>query len=265
MSQKIAVVGVGFLGSELMTALRLRGENPCSIDPAAPADFACRATELPTYLTPQAFRLIFCCQATHGGDVSAYRSVYLDSVRALHQRFPAARLIFCSSTSVYRTASGEKADENAPTRTDSPRAEILLNTESEVLALGGIVARLAPLYGKGRCELLRRHLAGEARLPGPSNRVLNYLHRDDAVSALLRLAERGQKASVCNVCSESLTHAEAYRLLETCTGRAASATYSPPSQRGTGDTTILCPRLRALGWTPRHTLAEFFTASLHAS
>jgi len=260
-SPGIAVVGTGFLGSCLVAALRAQGRRVVGIDPVAPADLPCTAADLPPDFAGEAFRLIFCCMATHGGDAAAYRSCYLGSALELVHRFPQARLVFCSSLSVYCATGGQTADEQAPTRSDSPRAALLLQAESAVLGSGGIVARLAALYGEGRNELLRRHLAGENRLPGPGSRILNYLHRDDAVSALLCLAERGQGRHVYNVCGESLPHAEAYRLLETCTGIPAAAECAPPSRRSAGNLLPDCRRLRALGWVPRRRLQDFFRSS----
>lgn len=256
----VAVVGAGFLGSRLIAALRQGGTPVSGIDPVAPADFACSAAGLPENLAPGAFQLIFCCMATHGGDAAAYRACYPGTVRALLGRFPAARLVFCSSLSVYGVRGGGRADENAPTRRDSARADMLLEAEAAVSAAGGVIARLAPLYGETRCELLRRHLAGESRLPGPETRVLNYLHVQDAVSALLLLAGESHAHGPYNVCGESLPHAQAYRLLQRCTGVPAAADCSPPGRRGASDLLPDCGRLRALGWAPRFRLQDFFRA-----
>ena len=68
-----------------------------------------------------------------------------------------------------------------------------LEAEQAVLEQGGVVARLVPLYGPGRCELLRRYREGLPCLPGAPGRFMNYLHRDDAVSALLLLAVQQRK------------------------------------------------------------------------
>lgn len=258
----IAVVGTGFLGSRLLAVLRAQGREVIGIDPVAPADIPCAAADLPEERARDSFRLIFCCMATHGGDAIAYRACYVDTVHALIRRFPEARLVFCSSLSVYALGGGARAVETSPTRTDSQHVSILLQAETAVLGADGIVLRLAPLYGEGRCELLRRHLAGERRLAGPKGRILNYIHRNDAVSALLCLAEQGERGTIYNVCGESLPHAEVYRLLESCTGRISAAECAPPSHRGASDLLPDCSRLRALGWIPRHHLQDFFRKTM---
>lgn len=243
-AQPAWVVGTGFLGSALCRALPL-----ClGIDSAAPADICGDAAD-PAVLARAAARLepqvVFCCMATHGGDAAAYRHAYLDVVAAL-PRGP--RVVFCSSTS-----AGHGAGE---------RKDILRAAEQAVLERGGVVARLAPLYGPGRCELLRRHLAGEPRLPGPPARPLNYLHVQDAAAALLLLA--AAPAAVYPVCGESLSKSAAYALLERLTGVPAAAADAPASHRGLAEHAVDSAAIRALGWAPRHSLADFISLSCHA-
>lgn len=239
------VVGTGFLGSCLLRAL----PHAVGIDSAVPADVCGNAAD--AAVLAQAVKLlepecIFCCTATHGGDAEAYRRAYADVVQALP---PGVCVVFCSSTSVEH-AGGE-------------RQQILRAAEDAVLARGGVVARLAPLYGPGRCELLRRHLAREPRLAGEDGRVLNYLHVQDAVSALLHLAACGESRCY-TVSGESFTKAEAYALLERLTGIPASATDAAYSCRGGGSRAVDCSAIRALGWNPAHTFADFVTAQCHA-
>ena len=92
--------------------------------------------------------------------------------------------------------------------------------ESAVLGQGGVVARLVPLYGPGRCELVRRYLAGEPCLPGGAGRCMNYVHRDDAVAALRLLAADGE--GVYNLCGESFTKGEMYARLHAAYGAMAA-------------------------------------------
>lgn len=239
------VVGTGFLGAALLRAL----PHAIGIDCAAPADVrgdAADAAVLARAAQTLAPQLVFCCTATHGGDAAAYRHAYADVVSALP---PGARAVFCSSTSV----------EHA----DGERQRILRAAEDAVLARGGVVARLAPLYGPGRCELLRRHLAGEPRLAGEGARVLNYLHVQDAVDALLLLAARGESRCY-TVCGESFSKAEAYALLERLTGVPAAHADAAPSRRGCGGAAADTAAIRALGWHPARRFADFVTDTCHA-
>ena len=132
-----------------------------------------------------------------------------------------------------------------------------------MLARGGVVARLSALYGPGRCELLRRHLAGEPKLAGAPERMLNYLHVQDAVAALLVLAQSGESRRY-TVCGESFSKAAAYALLERLTGVPAADADAAPSHRGCRCDAADSSAIRALGWSPQHTFAEFVTRHCHA-
>ena len=239
------VVGTGFLGAELLRAL----PHAVGIDCAAPADVQGDAAD--TAVLARAAGLlapewVFCCTATHGGDAAAYRHAYADVVSALP---PHVRVVFCSSTSVEH-AEGE-------------RQQILRAAEDAVLARGGVVARLSALYGPGRCELLRRHLSGEPKLAGAPGRMLNYLHVQDAVAALLVLAQSGESRRY-TVCGESFSKAEAYALLERLTGVPAADADAAPSHRGCGCGAADSSAIHALGWSPQHTFADFVTRQCHA-
>ncbi len=214
-AQPAWILGTGFLGSRLRRLL----PQSIGIDRAAPAEVQGDAAD-PAVLTraeslmPPA--LIFCCLSTRGGEAAEYRRTYLDVVRALPV---SARIIFCSSLS-----AGAGASE---------KAGILREAEQCVLARGGVVVRLAALYGEGRCELLRRHRAGEPRLAGKETRRLNYIHVDDAAAALLAAA--AAPSGIYAACGDCLSKSEAYALLEEVTGIPAAAESAPAGRRGLTD------------------------------
>ena len=58
-----------------------------------------------------------------------------------------------------------------------------------MLGTGGAVARLAGLYGPGRCVPLQKLLDGKAIIEGNGDRVMNLLHQLDAAGTLRFLAE----------------------------------------------------------------------------
>ena len=159
----------------------------------------------------------------------------------------AGHCVFCSSSSLYAGVS--------------ERSSVLAAAESVVLAAGGCVARLVPLYGHGRCELLRRHLAGEPCLPGAPERVLNYVHVEDAAAALQLLAEKAC-GGIYAVCGQIFTKAEAYDFLERITGVPTSAQSSSPGRRTATSAPVSAEKLCALGWAPQHTFADFVSREL---
>ena len=52
--------------------------------------------------------------------------------------------------------------------------------EELVIGTGGAVARLAGLYGPGRCAPLEKLLQGKAIIQGDGTRTMNMLHQLDA-------------------------------------------------------------------------------------
>ena len=257
--RQVWVVGSGFLGSALAAACRTAGERVLTIDPVAEADVQGSAAETPVLrqaLVRLVPHVVYCCTATHGGTAEDYCAAYPAVAAALVGNLPAScRLVFCSSTSLYAAAQGERITEEAPLQASTERAQLLMDAESVVLGQGGVVARLVPLYGPGRCELVRRYLAGEPCLPGGAGRCMNYVHRDDAVAALRLLAADGE--GVYNLCGESFTKGEMYARLQETIGLPVPAQESAPSKRGVSDMLVDSARLRSLGWVPRHDMLAF--------
>lgn len=250
------VIGPGFLGAALAGGCRAAGDAVLTLGPQG-ADVPGDASQ-PGVLREALGRMVpdvvFCCAATHGGSVGDYRRCYPELVRAVCA-VTRARVVFCSSSSVYGGVDGSVADEGAACLATGQRALLLLEAERLVLEAGGSVARLVPMYGPGRFELLRRHLAGEPRLPGDDGRLLNYVHRDDAVRALRLMAAAA--SGVYNVSHDCLTLGEAYAMLEELTGVPRSALSSPVSCRGRSSRRVVAGRLAALGWYPRWCVRDF--------
>lgn len=259
--QRVWVLGCGFLGSALAAAYRAAGGCVVTVDSAAPADICGSAADagvLRLALERMVPDVVFCCTATHGGTADDYRCSYVEVVQQLAALQPVAcRLVFCSSSSLYEGAG--VVTEESPVKNTAGRVQMLLAAEHLVLEQGGVVARLVPLYGPGRCELVRRYLAGEPCLPGAPQRMLNYLHRDDAVAALMQLAQ-APAGRVYNVCGESFTKEGIYARLQEKLGLPVPQQESPPSARGVSDMLVDCSHLRSLGWSPKHSLAAFAAA-----
>ncbi len=247
------VVGCGFLGSCLLEACRAAGMKALGIDREASADVQGDASSPDVLAAARALvepEFIFCTVATHGGDEAAYRTAYLNLPRALHAACPAARLVFCSSSSVYGGQGGDEVTEASPCRAASSKARLLLEAEAAVWSMGGVVARLVPLYGGGRCELLRRFVQREPELAGEEGRVLNYVHRADAARALLCLAV-AKGVRVVNVCAESFSKAVVYGELSRLTGLSRVGAVAEGGQRGVSNQRVSSTLLRSLGWVPQ--------------
>ena len=243
---RVWILGYGFLGQVLADKCRATGADVLGIDrsSATGADLCADSTVPATIFqaiemsggTPS---VIFCCLSTRGGTVEDYRHCYLQTVQNLESAHLLENCIFCSSSSIYGAAN--------------ERTAVLAECEQRILSFGGCVARLVPLYGPGRCELLRRHLAGEPCLPGAPERVLNYVHVEDAASARMLLAER-EVSGYCDVWGESFTKSQTYAELERVTDIPASQAESLPGRRSYTSIAICADTLRTLGWVPEHRL-----------
>lgn len=203
------------------------------------------------------------CAASGKGGADVYRQVYLDGCRNLTETFPGIPLLFTSSTSVYAQIDGSEVTEESPAEPDRETGRILLETERHVLDHGGIVTRLAGIYGPHRSILLKKFLHGEAIIEEDGRRYINQIHRDDASAAILHLASlqstiRNQQSAIVNrplfnLCdSTPLTQRETYERMSELFSRPLPPTGPRDLDRKRGWThkRVSNAKLRATGWEP---------------
>lgn len=201
--------------------------------------------------------VVHCASSGRRGP-DAYEQVYLEGAQNLHAAFPAATLLFTSSTSVYPQTNGETVTEASEADPDRATGKILRKTEEFVLQNDGIVARLAGLYGPGRSVLLQRFLNGTAIIETGTSRFLNQLHRDDATKALATLLFKTPetKGQIYNVVDGNpSTQRDTFEKLALHFGKSAPPEGLPDPNRKRGWThkAISCQKLKTLGWTPTYT------------
>ena len=226
---------------------------PCDISDAdAVRAIAARFGESPDFV-------IHCASSGRGG-ADAYRAVYLEGARNLLDALAPQRLIFTSSTSVYAQGDGSLVTEDSPAEPPRETGRILRESEELVLARGGIVARLAGIYGPGRSVLLRKFFTGEAVIESDGARIVNQVHRDDIASALRVLVEK-RAAGIFNVTDDTpMPQREIYAWLAQCFERPLppSGPIDPNRKRGWTSKRVSNAKLRALGWVPQ--FPSFFDA-----
>ena len=174
--------------------------------------------------------------------------------RNLTEKLPGVPFLFTSSTSVYSQTDGSVVSEESPTEPDRETGRLLLEAERITLDTGGVVARLAGIYGPGRSVILRKFLSGEAMIEEDGRRYLNQIHRDDAARAILHLATNSVRGGIFNVCdSKPLTQLECYQRLSEIFNRPL-----PPSgprdlerKRGWTHKRVSNDKLVASGWRPQ--------------
>jgi nucleoside-diphosphate-sugar epimerase len=213
------------------------------------------------------FDAVIHCASSSGGDAEMYRQVYLDGARNLLEMFPESRLLFTSSTSVYAQRDGSWVTEESETKPTGETSQILLETEGLVLANGGIVARLAGIYGPGRSVLLTRLLESTAIIDAENDRFVNQVHRDDIAAALFLLLNReAERAGIYNVVDDQpMLQSECYRWLAHRLNRPLPPIGKSKQQRKRGESNkrVSNAKLRRFGWTPQYrTFAEAMEKSI---
>lgn len=257
-TKHVLIIGAGYLGTALANRLNHDGFHPILADNQIRegvfhADIAdidslnLLANDIPT---PD---IIILAVSTKGGDVSDYKNTYLNGVNNVFSCFPDSTVIFCSSTSVYGITDGRWATETHNVYPQTTKGKILLEAEQLVLDHHGVVARLAAIYGPNRCELVNKFITKHQSLSTETDKWVNYIHRDDAASAITLLCQLRQSGKIVNISdSTPLTLDEIYQylhnLLETQNDLA-----SPPERsknRGLTNQRISCNLLLSLGWEP---------------
>src|SRR6266487_2614617 len=210
------------------------------------------------------------CASSRGGNADTYRQIYLNGARNLLDRFVGSIIVFTSSTSVYAQTDGSWVTEESETKPTRQTGRTLLETENLVLAHGGIVARLAGIYGPGRSSLLSKFLSEEATVDPESDRFINQVHRDDIATALLFLLDRQpQEKQIYNVVDDQpIRQSECYRWLAEKLNRPLPPIGKSTRRykRGDSNKRVSNAKLRKLGWTPRYpSFADAMKKSILAS
>jgi nucleoside-diphosphate-sugar epimerase len=186
-------------GAEELTAAGIR---PLVGDITRPADLAG---------LPGPFDWVINAVSSSKGGEEAYREVYLQGTRNLIDWLaggPIKKFVYTSSTSVYGQTDGSLVKEDAPTEPSSATSQLLVETEQLLLAASrdrgfpGVVLRVAGIYGPERGHLFLQYLRNEARIAGKGDRLINMIHRDDVVGAVIAALQSGRAGQVYNVCDD---------------------------------------------------------------
>ncbi len=197
---RIAVLGCGYVGAEFARQARAAGHEVLGVVRSEASRDKLRAEGLPAEAfdlhagdwarLPRRFDAVVYAASTGGGGPEAYALAYDLGVRralAWARDVGASRFAFTSSTGVYRQDDGSLVDEESVVG-GAPTADAILGGERAVLSSGfakARVLRFGGLYGPGRHHLVDQLRRGENVVGGRVDHYINYLHRDDAASALL--------------------------------------------------------------------------------
>jgi len=139
-------------------------------------------------------------------------------------------VIFASTVAVYGDRSGLWLEEDMPVLPNTSYGQSKAAAESMLLDSGLPVriARLAGVYGPGFAVLMAdRMQRGRAWLPGEGRNVVPMIHVDDAVAALICIADRGGDGQIYNVSDRRpLSTKEFYELVHRHAGGAPARFWS---------------------------------------
>ncbi|MGI8889350.1 MAG: NAD-dependent epimerase/dehydratase family protein [Chthoniobacterales bacterium] len=266
---RILIAGCGYVGSVTADLFHAEGwevegwtHSPESAAQLAAKPYRTRAVDITERSAVESaaleFDAVIHCASSGGGGPENYRKVYLEGSRNLYATLRPDRFLYTSSTSVYAQTEGQWVDEESAAEPGHETGKILRETEESVRQNGGLVARLAGIYGPGRSALLRKFLSSEARLDGEGTRYLNNVHRDDIAAALFHLLnlakDRLTAGSIINVTDDiPLKQREAYEWLAAEFDRPFPPAATAPStrKRGASNKRVSNRKLKSLGWQPK--------------
>ena len=215
---RVLIVGCGYvglpLGAELVRQghevsglrrsvegcdeLKAAGIQPLAGDITRPEDLAG---------LPAPFDWVVNTVSSSKGGAEEYRSVYLDGTRHLIDWLagtPLKKFVYTSSTSVYGQADGSLVKEDAPAEPASETSRLLVETENLLVTavrerkFPAVILRVAGIYGPERGHLFQQYLRNEARIAGKGDRILNMIHREDLVTAIMAALKSGRSGEIYN-------------------------------------------------------------------
>jgi nucleoside-diphosphate-sugar epimerase len=201
------------------------------------------------------FELVIHCASSSRGDSEVYQEVFMKGCDFMNRHQAQAHRLMVSSTSVYGETAGEIVTEITPPRPATMTGQILSLAEKEVLGSRGVVVRSAGIYGPGRGVLWEKFRRGEAVIEGDGLRWINQVHRDDLVSALLFLVEKGEPGQIYNASdNEPVTQLDFYRWCAEFLQKPLPP-YGPVNtqrKRGLTNKRVSNAKLRGLEWKPTY-------------
>ncbi|MFA6545767.1 MAG: SDR family oxidoreductase [Limisphaerales bacterium] len=266
---RVLIVGCGYVGLPLGAELVRRGHVVFGLRRDADGAGELRAAGITPVVgdvtqpeslqaLPGPFDWVVNTVSSSKGGADVYRSVYVEGTRNLIAWLadgPLRKFVYTSSTSVYAQADASEVTEESAAEPMAETGRLLVETENLLLAAArergfpAMVLRLAGIYGPERGHLFQQYLRDEARISGDGSRLLNMIHRDDAVGAIIAALERGETGRIYNVADdEPVSQLEFFRWLSGQLGRplppSASAEERAGRKRGVTNKRVSNRRLR---------------------
>jgi nucleoside-diphosphate-sugar epimerase len=206
--------------ADALETLKAAGIHPLVVD-------ICKREDLENL--PRDFDWVVNTVSSNKGGAAEYQDVYLNGTRNLIEFFasnPPKKFVYTSSTSVYGQVDGSLVKESSPTEPLGETSQILVQTENLLLdaarqkKISAIVLRVAGIYGPDRGHLFLQYLRNEARISGKGERLINMIHRDDVVGAIIAALKSGRAGEIYNaVDDEPVAQIHFFRWLSETLGK----------------------------------------------
>jgi nucleoside-diphosphate-sugar epimerase len=264
MPKSVLIVGCGFVGLPLAREFAVSGWETCAFVASEASMAKLHGESFRAYaldirdeanfrnLAKRTFDVVIHCASSGRGGVADYEAVFWLGTRNLLANLQCGRFILTSSTSLYSQTDGSWVDEESPANPLRETGQILRKTEELVLGASGAVARLAGLYGPGRCVPLQKLLDGKAIIEGNGERIMNMLHQVDAASTLRFLAETRATGLFNAVDNQPVSELEWFRYVCDRLNQPIPP-FGPRDmnrKRGWTSKRVSNGKLRSLGWDP---------------
>lgn len=261
--KSVLIVGCGYIGLPLARRFRTNGWQVVGLTGSGESAARLSSESFPIIgldvttsldrLQPRAFEIVVHCASSGRRGTAVYEAIFLRATRNLLSTLAVNHFMFVSSTSVYGQTDGSWVDENSLAKPFRETGLVLRAAEEIVVEQKGTVARLAGIYGPGRCVPLRKLLDQTAIIESEGERLMNLIHRDDAVSALFFLAENSLRGIYNVTDDEPVSQLDWFRHVCNQLDRPLPP-FGPRDttrKRGWTSKRVSNEKLRQAGWTPR--------------
>lgn len=274
MSNTITILGCGYLGTALasrclseglsVSALTRNIDTAKSLDQLGVSKVVVSNLEDDSWhgeLNPEQDHVVNCVGAS-SPDLDGYVASYVEGQQSAMKwlsQGKASNYLFTSSCSVYPQNGRKLVDETSSCSGVAERGGLLLAAEQVSFPPPSTIARsfilrLAGIYGPDRHLLLEKVKSG-TNLEGNADRILNLIHRDDAVDAILAClqANTSNLGRIYNVSDGN--HAPRGQIVTWLAEKLGvdNPRFAEDDEESTPNRKISTNRiLDELGWSPRY-------------
>jgi nucleoside-diphosphate-sugar epimerase len=248
---RVLIVGCGYVGLPLAGELVRAGHEVFGVNrsPEKAAELRALGIEpLTADITqraaldalPQGFDWVVNAVSSNKGGLADYQRIFLEGTHHLVDWLvatPLKKYVHAGSTSVYAQTDGSLVKETSPAQPTTEMGLVLAETEQALLRafrdrkFPAVLLRMAGIYGPGRGHLFLQYLKDEASIAEKGQRLLNMIHRDDVIGAIIAALKSGRPGEIYNVVDdEPVPQIHFFRWLSETLGK----NMPPFSQDGAG-------------------------------